>query len=180
MNHSAVVAVRAEVEPAGGQVVAPSRANSSYCARCGPEYLAWLDRGFSPKDVKAAVFQAVYKREKRRHKTSEGRYYSKAHLGSDKYHSARYQGLNIHSWFHRGTVECRVHSGTICRDKVTNWGILWAALVDFAATRTEADVRALRELCSPFDRLMHIAPTDQVRGHLVARRAHFRAHRDDC
>jgi hypothetical protein len=174
-----LIRVYALVEDALYEVVAPSRANSSYCARCGPEYLAWLERGFSPKDVKGAVFQAVYKREKRRHKTAEGRYYSKLHLGADKYHSARYQGLNVHSWFHRGTVECRVHSGTVCRDKVVNWGVLWAALVDYAATRTEADVRALGELRAPFDRLMLIAPTDTVRDHLVARRLHFRAHRDD-
>lgn len=175
-----LIRVYALVEDALYEVVAPSRGTSSYCERCGPTYLEWLDRGFDPLDVKAAVFQAVYKRPKVKHRTTDGRYQSRSYLGADPYHSARYQGLNLHSWFHRGTVECRVHSGTVGRDKVVHWGVLWAALVDFAACRTEADVAALGEMPTPFDRLLSIAPTAAVRDHLTARRAHFRTGHDEA
>ena len=50
-------------------------------------------------------------------------YYSE--MGStpstNKYNDARYCGMNIHSRYYHGTIEFRLHSGTINKEKITNW-----------------------------------------------------------
>ena len=40
---------------------------------------------------------------------------------TDKYNDARYCGINIHSRYYHGTIEFRLHSGTINKDKIVNW-----------------------------------------------------------
>ena len=40
---------------------------------------------------------------------------------NDKYNDARYMGLNLHARYYLGTIEFRYHSGTLNRDKITNW-----------------------------------------------------------
>tara|TARA_R110001583_G_scaffold86509_2_gene225940 strand:- start:5775 stop:6920 length:1146 start_codon:yes stop_codon:yes gene_type:complete len=40
---------------------------------------------------------------------------------SEKYNDARYCGINIHSRYYHGTIEFRLHSGTINKEKITNW-----------------------------------------------------------
>ena len=39
----------------------------------------------------------------------------------DKYNDARYCGINIHSRYYHGTIEFRLHSGTINKTKISNW-----------------------------------------------------------
>ena len=38
-----------------------------------------------------------------------------------KYCSRRYSWINLHSLFHRGTLEIRSHSGTLNPTKIKNW-----------------------------------------------------------
>jgi len=40
---------------------------------------------------------------------------------TDKYNDARYCGINIHSRYYHGTIEFRLHSGTINKEKIVNW-----------------------------------------------------------
>ena len=47
----------------------------------------------------------------------------------DKYKDARYCGLNIHSRYYHGTIEFRLHSGTINKDKITNWISILNAII---------------------------------------------------
>lgn len=51
------------------------------------------------------------------------RYYGMmdSYPSTDKYNDARYCGMNIHSRYFHGTIEFRLHSGTINREKITNW-----------------------------------------------------------
>ena len=51
------------------------------------------------------------------------RYYEMmgSYPNTDKYNDARYCGINIHSRYFHGTIEFRLHSGTINREKITNW-----------------------------------------------------------
>jgi len=39
----------------------------------------------------------------------------------DKYNDARYCGLNIHSRYYHGSIEFRLHSGTLNKAKILNW-----------------------------------------------------------
>ena len=40
---------------------------------------------------------------------------------TDKYNDARYCGLNIHSRYYHGSIEFRLHSGTLNKTKILNW-----------------------------------------------------------
>jgi len=49
-----------------------------------------------------------------------------------KYYSERYYWVNMHSYFYRGTVEIRLHSGTANKNKIINWVELWLRFFDYA------------------------------------------------
>lgn len=64
----------------------------------------------------------------------------------DKYNSSRYVGLNLHSYWYRGTVEFRHHHGTNDPEKIRNWGIFVGSIVDFSVKKPEALLRKLLAL----------------------------------
>lgn len=49
----------------------------------------------------------------------------------DKYNGARYTWINAHSYYYRGTIENRLHSGTMDSAKVINWVELWLKLLEY-------------------------------------------------
>jgi len=49
----------------------------------------------------------------------------------DKYNDARYTWINAHSYYYRGTIENRLHSGTMNSTKVINWVELWLKLLEY-------------------------------------------------
>jgi len=50
---------------------------------------------------------------------------------SQKYHNKRYEFLNLHSYFLRGSIEIRLHGGTFDAKKIKGWINLHQALFDF-------------------------------------------------
>lgn len=56
---------------------------------------------------------------------------------ADKYHTSRYYWVNLHSYFYRGTVEIRLHSGTTSAEKVLNWAEVWLKLFEFVCSRSD-------------------------------------------
>lgn len=56
-------------------------------------------------------------------------------LKGEKYNGVRYVGVNLHSYYRRGTVEFRYHSGTMNAEKVRNWVRIIHHLVQYALTR---------------------------------------------
>lgn len=63
----------------------------------------------------------------------------------------RYWALNLHSWFMRGTVECRMRQGTVDSREMVMWARLWASLVDFAAAISQSNLDALLTDIEPYD-----------------------------
>lgn len=57
-----------------------------------------------------------------------------------KYHGSRYYPMNLHSWYMRGTVEFRVHQGTVNYDDIVNWAMLWSNVVNAAAWWSQQDL----------------------------------------
>ena len=51
---------------------------------------------------------------------------------TDKYNDARYCGLNIHSRYYHGSLEFRLHSGTLNRTKILNWIQILNRIIDMA------------------------------------------------
>lgn len=129
-----LVWIYAEIESALFDMVPPSRQNSSYCTPCGHKYLRTIAKGKLPhKENKKNVTKAVYGTD-----ITKG-------LRDDKYNGARYSALNLHSWFYRGTIECRLFNGTINAEKIICWGMLWARIADFAAQATDDETRTFVE-----------------------------------
>ena len=50
----------------------------------------------------------------------------------EKYNECRYYGFNLHSFFYRGTIEFRHHSGTLEPVKIMNWATLLKKILLYA------------------------------------------------
>ena len=150
-----LIMLYAKIEQALFGVIAPSRRGSSYCQPCAKNYLQSLkDVKSTRPDVNKAVYGSAAPRWRKK----------------NKYDHSRYHALNLHSYFFRGTVECRLHTGTTNPNKIICWGLLWAAILDSAYAMTEKEIALLPE---GMPCLLKIAPTDEVRGWLKARYAKF-------
>jgi hypothetical protein len=56
-----------------------------------------------------------------------------------KYDESRYAAVNLHSWVYRGTIEFRLHHGTVkMLSKVLPWVRICRAIVHYSANMTEA------------------------------------------
>lgn len=51
----------------------------------------------------------------------------------------RYYALNLASMSHHGTIECRLHSGTLNPEKILNWLTLLKAIYDYALDSYDAE-----------------------------------------
>lgn len=58
--------------------------------------------------------------------------YMDSYPSTDKYNDARYCGLNIHSRYYHGSLEFRLHSGTINKTKIINWIQILNRIIDMA------------------------------------------------
>lgn len=143
-------------------IVAPSRRQSTYCQPCGPKFVKNLEQNIVPKDNEKTLIKNVYGSEE-----------NIAYLKRNKYHSARYAALNVHSWVYRGSIECRMHQGTVNAKKIIAWGMLWAAILDYAFTHTEKQIKSLKG--DSLSLLLSIAPNDEIKEWIVERRKTFAA-----
>lgn len=110
-------------------MVPENRATSRYCKPCGTRYSQLIEAGRLPYEkVKSDIITSVYNEP-----STENR-------RKVKYEQARYNALNIHSWFYRGTIECRMFNGTINPDDIVNWGIMWATLVEYSMLNRDETV----------------------------------------
>lgn len=99
----------------------------------------------------------------------------KKHLDNireDKYNNTRYVGLNLHSYWYRGTVEFRHHHGTNDPEKIRNWGIFVGNIVDFAVKKPEAVLKKMLEL-KPREAALAIQTDDAVKAWIQTRWARF-------
>ena len=52
----------------------------------------------------------------------------------------RYSGLNMHSYWLRGTLEFRHHHGTNDPEKIMNWGFVIGSIVDYCVKHADEDM----------------------------------------
>jgi hypothetical protein len=152
-----------KIEPALFSIISPGRKSSRYCLPCGPKYVVNLEKGIYPKDTEKILKKNIYNNE------DENKHY----LRTNKYHDARYNAMNLHSWVYRGSIEFRMHHGTTNARKIQNWGILLAGILDFAYENNEFDIRSLKG--DPFSLLLEVAPTQAVKEWVVERKKEFGA-----
>ena len=145
----------AKIEPALVMMVPAHRQESDYCQPCGHTYLRMGSPIGKEKSIKDQLVKVVY---------DGGTKADLRRLKKSKYHDARYYALNLHSWVYRGTIECRLFGGTTNYWKITNWGILWAAILDFAYKKSEGELKKLyHSSLSPREVLLMISPTKGVK-----------------
>lgn len=125
----------AKIEPALYAIVAKNRRKNRYCLPCGDKYTSDMVLGGAlPKQsVKYNIIKGLYGQCNK----------SINNLKRDKYSPSRYNALNIHSWFYRGTIECRMFEGTVDPYEIKCWGMLWAFILDFAYSSSEKDINNL-------------------------------------
>lgn len=145
-----------------------------YTERCGSRYTFTHYATFK-KDIVRALYgeEALTIRESswsKKKSPSVSLHRGKYRLTdkTQKYNSARYCALNLHSFFYRGTIEFRHHQGTTMATKATNWGMVCAAVVDAASRLTIAQIDALP--ADSFERLLAILPNDGLRAYARERR----------
>jgi len=114
------------IEPALFLIVPPVRRSSDYCKPCGHIYSTALTDKKNPKDSKQVIIDNIYK------EVIPDRY--------EKYNLSRRHALNLHSWFYRGTVECRLMSGTKNALKIKHWSITWLNILDAAMKYKEKEI----------------------------------------
>ena len=92
-----------------------------------------------------------------------------------KYANNRYWWINLHSWFHRGTIEVRSHSGTTSPRKMVMWAAFWCGLVDRVCRMTDEGAATLIEAAArdPWRVFLRLCPTPEVARFYAARRETF-------
>lgn len=88
-----------------------------------------------------------------------------------KMHGSRYRSVNFHSFHVKGTIEFRLHHGTVDPDKIINWSAICVAIVDYALTHSDEEIAALRG--TPSEILDRIVTSPTVRAWMQKRREHF-------
>lgn len=146
---SRLIKVYAAIEPVLFSMVPPYRRNNIYSVKCGDKLETAIKANkLSHILLKEKVVTAVYgepdsisyRMDKRGAGQGTGRYYA----------------LNIHSWFFRGTIECRLFDGTLDKNEIIDWGVLWANILDFALHSSDDDVSAAMNKEESYDSLIHI------------------------
>lgn len=159
-----LIKVYAKIEDALYKMIPPQRRGNHYCRPCGQHYVDTIGAGKVPKDVKLGVLKTVYNfRENCKYGARD-----LANAKQHKYHESRYNALNVHSFFYRGTIECRMHPGCLDRDKIHNWGMMWAHILDFALLKTDKDLEAMFMGRNAYESLLAVVATSKVGERLVA------------
>ena len=81
----------------------------------------------------------------------------------------RYFAFNLQAWFEHGTVEIRLHPGTVDGNKMKYWTSLWCSFFDWAKAAKEADLQKFLAT-DPWSALTGLAST-RTRSWMEHRRA---------
>jgi hypothetical protein len=143
----------ANIEDRIYSMLPPPRRESRFCYRLLPqsvEMLGVMHKARTLHDLKIAALTHMYGCTRRDLQGEEFRMVvnvnhdqwirlkSNKYLRNDNLRNMRYQGLNLHSWFYRGSVEFRMWPGTMDVIDVVNWALFCAWLVEFAGNWTDS------------------------------------------
>lgn len=95
----------------------PNRRASHYCLPIGTDYVRRIAGCISRSELMSVIY---------------GRSDARVNGSRQKYHTSRYNALNIHSWFYRGTLENRIHHGTREFEQIYNWVYLNLFMAELA------------------------------------------------
>jgi hypothetical protein len=123
------------------------RHNNRFCQPCGFRFASHLRKGsiLGPKDVAA---DGKVKHDLRKPIQSmvygkSGRVERGSKYGPGEARLVRYMGLNLYSWYYRGSVEFRHAPGSIDPQYIINWALLCGGLLDTAMAQSERSIDAM-------------------------------------
>lgn len=137
-----LVKIYSKIENVLFSMVPDSRKESKFCKPCGQKYEwgIWEEK-ISNKEIETdrLIEKTVYGTNRKGEVENLKRNKRAGSSGSDT-STSRYDALNIHSYYYRGTIECRLFNGTISARKIVNWGIMWALIMDYVKRNTDEQV----------------------------------------
>jgi hypothetical protein len=164
------------VEDAMYRVVPPSRRTGSFSRPLPSRFHDLPDRVRTAEGVVGrylAIGRTVYAERLGRDAATAGTSDIK-YQAQSKYNEARYSWWNVHSWFHRKTIEVRTHGGTTNATKIIMWASYWASFVDRVTRMSDADVDALIAAHpDPWALFLALCPTAEHVRHFADRRGVF-------
>lgn len=148
-----LVRAYASIEPLIFATIHPSRAKNKFCAKCGPIYVDQILLGIKPenKEVKKAIIETTYGIGSSVARKNGAYYGGKhaytpppymTHINHQRAGNRRY-AMNIHSWFLRGTIEYRMHHGTVDGREILSWLQLLTDLHDRVNELSDKDIDAI-------------------------------------
>lgn len=153
-----VIQLYAHVEDSLFAALPRYRRDSRFCKPCGKDYLTWLEDGnkkLNKRWLAMKQYEIDPERELKLSRLPEGATPKEknaviANVVKDrarhKYDETRYRALNLHSFWHRGTIEFRHAHGTARGEQIMHWGIVCGSIVEFAAKHSDAEVLKLTGL----------------------------------
>lgn len=134
------------VEPAIFACLPENRHTSRFCRPCGFRFANHLRAGedLSVEDVAAdGKDKKKYDLKRPIHTMvygKSGRVERSGKYGTGTAHEIRYMGLNVYSYFFRGSMEFRHAPGSIDSEFIINWAMMCAGLLDTAITLKERSI----------------------------------------
>lgn len=153
----------AKVEKALYEVVAPSRRGADYAKPWGDTF----KRGGVFDDATAEARMAKLEESVYGSKEEVKRVKSNPHK-----HNARYHGLNLNALLLYGTIEFRLHQGTVNAKKILMWSAVCSAILERAKQMTETEIQDM--VGTPMEILLSTLGNDaDLKEWIDDRRAHF-------
>ena len=154
------------VEPALYDMVAGSRRENHHCKYVGSSLSHTLQLGYSVSRRIEFLKEELY-----------GSVDAADEAKQDKRkRSCRYAGLNLNALYVHGTIEFRMHHGTVDATKVKHWMKVCSAIVQYAESYTESEISKNFDGVSPIEALCSIVPPE-TSIYIVDRTNYFRSKR---
>ena len=136
------------------EYVVPMRAGNTFCVPFTvreTQNINALWQVTRPSELKAAVIRFVYGEIRAAEEDPVGPCTrrtgdiwlerKKSKYGGGGNVLSRYKGLNVLSWFYRGTIEWRMHEGTVAIGDLLNWALFCGWFVELAAKTSDVVVQ---------------------------------------
>jgi hypothetical protein len=158
-----LIKVYAAIEPTLFSMVPTSRRTNKYSIKCGEKLeFALKNSNLSHIQLKESIVRAIYS-------SPDSISYRTEKRGAG-HGTGRYYALNLHSWFYRGTIECRLFDGTIDKNEIIDWGVLWAKILDFSLHSSDDEISKTMSKDNSYNSLIHIVKNDdELRAFIDAR-----------
>ncbi len=130
------------VEPAIYKLLPSHRLEGRWCQKLHRMYLEMgIWNAHTPEDMREILYKGMF-REKDSSRSFKGlKYYVQRTKGGGKI--SRYYGLNLGSWFVRGTIEFRQPPGMILASEMIGWARFFNKLMWFAKKSTDEEIEDL-------------------------------------